>query len=237
MSQTTDRSIRDNRLLIAVILGIVLMVAGGIYFEMSRNASDAARKPGEPDVYPLIQPAFRNEPLSATIYYPREGMLVAGTAAAKRQPDTQAQAREIIASALQDRAAAQTPVLRDIKLRAFYLEGLASAQAAERLGCSPGAFRVLCYAFRCGDQPEFLTATRPGPRDQPKKSAAQEQIIALRHMLLPDVGEIATLAAGWYTYARVHIYNLSAKNPADPKEIRRCEQRLHEQENRNHRTD
>jgi len=65
-------------------------------------------------------------------------------------------------------------------LRAFYLEGLTSAQAAERFGYSPGAFRVLCHAFRRGDLPEFFATTRPGPRDQPKKSAAQEQVIALR---------------------------------------------------------
>src|SRR5258707_9324382 len=38
----------------------------------------------------------------------------------------------------------------------------------------------LCHAFRRGELPEFFAATRPGPRDQPKKSAAQEQIIALR---------------------------------------------------------
>src|SRR6266853_1610243 len=65
-------------------------------------------------------------------------------------------------------------------LRAFYLEGLTSAQAAERFGYSPGAFRVLCHAFRRGALPEFFATTRPGPRDQPKKSAAQEQIVALR---------------------------------------------------------
>ena len=65
-------------------------------------------------------------------------------------------------------------------LRAFYLEELTSAEAAERFGYSPGAFRVLCHAFRRGDLPEFFATTRPGPRDQPKKSAAQEQIIALR---------------------------------------------------------
>ena len=39
---------------------------------------------------------------------------------------------------------------------------------------------MLCHAFRRGDLPEFFATTRPGPRDQPKKSAAQEQIIALR---------------------------------------------------------
>jgi len=43
-----------------------------------------------------------------------------------------------------------------------------------------GRLSVLCHAFRRGELPEFFAATRPGPRDQPKKSAAQERIIALR---------------------------------------------------------
>jgi sporulation and spore germination protein len=143
MSQTTDRSIRDNRLLIAVVLGIVLIVAGGLYFEMSRNAADVARKPAGPDAYPLIQPAFRNEPLSVTVYYPRDGMLVAGTTAAKRQPDTQSQAREIIVAALQDRLAEQAPVFRDIKLRAFYVD--AQGTAYIDLAASPLSVRASAW--------------------------------------------------------------------------------------------
>jgi hypothetical protein len=143
MSQTTDRGIRDNRLLIAVILGIVLIVAGGFYFQVRRDAADAARKPAEPDAYPLIQPAFRNEPLSVTIYYPLEGMLVAGTTAAKRQPDTQAQARETIVAALHDRGAAQAPVFRDIKLRAFYLD----AQGTAYIDLEPSALPVRASAW------------------------------------------------------------------------------------------
>ena len=65
-------------------------------------------------------------------------------------------------------------------LRAFYLERLASAEVARRFGYSPGAFRVLCHAFRRGDLPEFFATAQPGPREQPKKSRAQEQIVALR---------------------------------------------------------
>src|SRR6266446_7478523 len=65
-------------------------------------------------------------------------------------------------------------------LRAFYLEGLTSAQAAGRFGYSPGAFRVLCHAFRRGALPDFFATTRTGPREQPKKSRAHEQIVALR---------------------------------------------------------
>jgi sporulation and spore germination protein len=122
MSQTSDRSIRDNRLLFTIVIGIALIVAGGFYIHTRMDAPDAARKPAERDAYPLILPAFRNEPLSVTLYYPLGGMLVAGTAPVRRQPDTQAQARETIAAALQDRRAAQAPALGYIKLRAFYLD-------------------------------------------------------------------------------------------------------------------
>jgi hypothetical protein len=65
-------------------------------------------------------------------------------------------------------------------LRAFYVQALPSAEVARRFGYSPGAFRVLCHAFRSGQLPEFFATAHPGPRGQPKKSRAQEQIVALR---------------------------------------------------------
>jgi hypothetical protein len=65
-------------------------------------------------------------------------------------------------------------------LRAFYVDDLPSADVARRFGYSAGAFRVLCHAFRHRDLPEFFAATRPGRRDQPKKSRAHDQIVALR---------------------------------------------------------
>src|SRR3974390_1770280 len=65
-------------------------------------------------------------------------------------------------------------------LRAFYFEGLPSAEVARRFGYSPGAFRVLCHAFRRRDLAEFFATAHPGPRQQPKKSRAHEQIVTLR---------------------------------------------------------
>jgi hypothetical protein len=55
-----------------------------------------------------------------------------------------------------------------------------STEAARRFGYSPGAFRVLCHAFRRGELPEFFATAHPGPRQQPRKSPAHEQIVALR---------------------------------------------------------
>jgi transposase len=60
------------------------------------------------------------------------------------------------------------------------VEGQPSSEVARRFGYSAGAFRVLCHAFRHRELPEFFAATRPGRREQPKKSRAHDQIVALR---------------------------------------------------------
>src|SRR5215831_2247516 len=65
-------------------------------------------------------------------------------------------------------------------LRAYFLEEMPSEEAARSFGYSPGAFRVLCHAFRYGQLPDFFTTGRTGPREQPRKSRAHEQIVALR---------------------------------------------------------
>jgi transposase len=65
-------------------------------------------------------------------------------------------------------------------LRAFYMDGLPSSEVARRFGYSAGAFRVLCHAFRRRELPEFFAATRPGRREQPKKSRAHDRVVALR---------------------------------------------------------
>lgn len=65
-------------------------------------------------------------------------------------------------------------------LRAYFMEQQPSAEVARRFGYTVGAFRVLCHIFRRGELPDFFTTGRPGPKSQPKKSAAHEQIIALR---------------------------------------------------------
>jgi hypothetical protein len=80
-------------------------------------------------------------------------------------------------------------------LRAFYLEHLPSAEAARRFGYSVGAFRQLCHSFRLRDLPEFFAIARRGPREQPKKSRARDQIIALRKRNY-SVYEISAQGAG-----------------------------------------
>src|SRR2546427_2752736 len=65
-------------------------------------------------------------------------------------------------------------------LRAYYVDERPGTEVAQAFGYSPGAFHVLCHHFRRQAAPVFFAAPRPGPRTQPKKSAARESIIALR---------------------------------------------------------
>ncbi len=67
-------------------------------------------------------------------------------------------------------------------LRAFFVEGLRSAQAAQRFGYSSGAFRVLCYQFR--HDPErravFFRPPQRGPRPAPARDPVRELAVAMR---------------------------------------------------------
>jgi hypothetical protein len=65
-------------------------------------------------------------------------------------------------------------------LRAYFIEGLPSAEAARRFGYTPAAFRMLCYDFRRGHLPDFFTAKRTGPQLQPKKSKLRDAVVDMR---------------------------------------------------------
>jgi hypothetical protein len=65
-------------------------------------------------------------------------------------------------------------------LRAYFVEGIPSAETAVRFGYTPGSFRVLCHGFRQDlKRPFFLPVTR-GPQTSPKRDTRREKIIELR---------------------------------------------------------
>src|SRR5437870_12497545 len=65
-------------------------------------------------------------------------------------------------------------------LRAYFAQELSSAEAARAFGYTPGSFQVMCHHFRREPTPEFFVTPQPGPRSQPKKSAARDLIVELR---------------------------------------------------------
>ncbi len=67
-------------------------------------------------------PVRFDEPLAVTLEVPGDGSLAAQNTTVKRQPDTQAQAREVLAALLSDPRAARSPVLTGLRLRALYID-------------------------------------------------------------------------------------------------------------------
>lgn len=67
-------------------------------------------------------------------------------------------------------------------LRAYFVDGLSSRQAAERFGYSPGAFRVLCHRFRHKPDPpdRFFKDLRHGPQAAPVRDRLREKVVAMR---------------------------------------------------------
>src|SRR5258708_26321220 len=79
-------------------------------------------------------------------------------------------------------------------LRAFFVEGLASARAAQRFGYTPGSFRILCHQFRQDPDREFFLPSRRAPRADPRRDRVREHIVALRKKNLSIYDTIRALA-------------------------------------------
>jgi hypothetical protein len=65
-------------------------------------------------------------------------------------------------------------------LRAFFVDGLPSAQAAARFGYTPGSFRVLVHGFRQNPERAFFLTPAKGPQTAPKKDRLRQRVVALR---------------------------------------------------------
>jgi hypothetical protein len=65
-------------------------------------------------------------------------------------------------------------------LRAFFVEGLPSAEAATRFGYTPGSFRVLVHQFRSSPHRDFFRAPAREGRPPGKQQRLRQQVVALR---------------------------------------------------------
>lgn len=67
-------------------------------------------------------------------------------------------------------------------LRAYFVDGLSSKQAAQRFGYTPGAFRVLCHQFRHthNDPARYFRDVRHGPQSAPARDPVRELVVAMR---------------------------------------------------------
>lgn len=134
MSERIDRSMQSSRLLVIVVLIIGAVVASGAGLLWWMNSTDTAPMPVEQDQQ-LAQQLLRDEPLSITLYYPHEGLLTTESTTVQRKPDTQSLARAALEALFADQRVALEPVLRDIRLRALYLDDSGTAY----IDLTPGA--------------------------------------------------------------------------------------------------
>jgi transposase len=76
-------------------------------------------------------------------------------------------------------------------LRAYFVEGLPSAEAAARFGYTDGTFRVMCSQFRADPERPFFLVPIRGPQFAPKTDQVRSDIIALRkqNLSIYDIAE------------------------------------------------
>jgi len=65
-------------------------------------------------------------------------------------------------------------------LRAYFVEGIPSEEAAKRFGYTPGSFRVLCHQFRQNPHRQFFVLPAKGPQQAPRIDRARQEVIQLR---------------------------------------------------------
>ncbi len=126
MPDRIDRRIGGNGGLFAVVLIIFFIAAAaGTYVWMRMNRPSPV--PIQIQAGPSVSGPRSDDPLSVTAYVPASGMLFPERLTVKRQPDTQAQGREILSAALADPRTLPAPVLADLKVRAFFLDEAGTA--------------------------------------------------------------------------------------------------------------
>src|SRR5262245_28625240 len=65
-------------------------------------------------------------------------------------------------------------------LRAFFVDGVPSAEAAARFGYTPGSFRVLVHQLRNHPRRELVPPPPPAEKPPSKRARLHEQVVALR---------------------------------------------------------
>jgi len=127
MSERIDRRIGSNRLLPVTVAAILALAAAAGFFAWHHAAA-----PAPPSIQANAAPSAvltnrADQPLTVTLYVPGVAALSAGLVPVRRQPDTQAQAREALNAGFADLRALQSRVLKDIRLSGFFLDAAGTA--------------------------------------------------------------------------------------------------------------
>lgn len=80
-------------------------------------------------------------------------------------------------------------------LRAYFVEGLPSAEVAQRFGYTPGSFRVLCHQFRQQPERPFFLPPRQAPSAAPRNPLRERVIGRDRNAARATLGEGLSVSA------------------------------------------
>jgi hypothetical protein len=129
MPERTDRAIKGGPLLYAglVIITMTVIAVAYLWWRAGVPETGTGQQSDAQARSVLVQLSHRDEPLPVTLYCPSDGMLSPAPAAIKRQPDTQAQARQALIALFTDLRSSQAAVLKDLKLHEFYLDASGTA--------------------------------------------------------------------------------------------------------------
>lgn len=108
-------------------------------------------------------------------------------------------------------------------LRAYFVDGLPSHEAAARFGYTPGSFRILCHQFRQDPSRTFFAPSRKGPRPTVTQDRVREAIVTLRKQNL-SIYDISRILAEQGTRRSPAAVSLVLKDEGFAKLPRRAEE-------------
>lgn len=129
MFERNDRSIERREWPVAVVVLIIAVLGGSgayLWYSMDRTAPSGLAAQQQ-DAAPTDGPVLQDESIALTLFLPVNGMLEQVSSGVRRQPELQLEARGAAAALLASEQAAMTPVLKDLELRALYLDGAGTA--------------------------------------------------------------------------------------------------------------
>ena len=123
MSERNDRRIPGSGPLVITLMAFVFIAAGGggyLWFRLA--GAPQAVSTLQQDGQATAPAALPDEPFMATLFVPGDGALGTAVVAVRRHPEVQLQAREAVAALLAADQGRQSSVLKELRLRALYLD-------------------------------------------------------------------------------------------------------------------
>ena len=128
MSRKNDRRLPGDRAPFVAVIALVLIAAGAGGYWWFRASGMPKPSPVQQEEAGPVAPAVKPiEQYTATLYVPAEGNLAAAVASVRREFDPQLLAREAAAAVFASDRGGKSAVLKDLKLRALYLDAAGTA--------------------------------------------------------------------------------------------------------------